>query len=316
MELQTVSQVSKTFGISARMLRYYEQKGLVKSLRKEGYSYRVYDDENIKRLQQIVLLRKLQIPIKQICVILDNPDAATAIDIFKKNLSELQNEITALETIKSALEIFVTKIEEMAAIRLNLNFLTDDSVMKLAESLSLIQKNVKENKTMNELSKASENLDKLKEKYVRVVKLPPVTVARVVSAERNTPDDPWKSYTVSKDIMDKFIKETDLIKIKPDFKYYGFGHDPYGVMVTIPEDLEVHAPLTKSVHPGGLFAAYTNGLEYHDDWKILEAWVENSEDYEWESCEVRLEEYFNPRNLYGMKKDIEYYDFLLPIKEI
>ena len=46
---------------------------------------------------------------------------------------------------KSALAILVAKIEELAAVRVNLNLLTDKSVMKLAESLSLIQRNVKEN---------------------------------------------------------------------------------------------------------------------------------------------------------------------------
>jgi len=66
MELQTVIQVSKTFGISAQMLRYYERNGLIQSSRKDDYAYRVYDEDAIKRLQQIVILRKLQIPVKQI----------------------------------------------------------------------------------------------------------------------------------------------------------------------------------------------------------------------------------------------------------
>ncbi|OGO91310.1 MAG: hypothetical protein A2Y17_05020 [Clostridiales bacterium GWF2_38_85] len=44
MELQTINQVSKEYGVSARMLRYYEKIGLIQSLRKEDYAYRVYDD--------------------------------------------------------------------------------------------------------------------------------------------------------------------------------------------------------------------------------------------------------------------------------
>lgn len=320
MELQTVSQVSKSLGISARMLRYYEQNGLIKSLRIEGYSYRVYDNENIKRLQHIVILRKLQIPIKQIHVILSNPIAATAVDIFKKNISELQNEITALEIIKSALEIFVAKIEEISAVRLNLNLLTDDSVMKLAESLSLIQKNVKENKTMEELNKAADQLDKLKVKFVRVILMPSSTVAHVsCKIDNRNPDDPWAVYTDAKDIMDKFIDNTNLLKIKPDFRYFLTGNAEITtceIMVTIPENLDVPAPLVKSIYPGGLFAAYTNTPENFDDWRILEAWAENNEDYEWEARCARLEEYINPRNIYGLKKtNSEYYDFLLPIKE-
>jgi len=38
MELQTISQVSKSFGISTRTLRYYEQLGLIKSIKKEDYA--------------------------------------------------------------------------------------------------------------------------------------------------------------------------------------------------------------------------------------------------------------------------------------
>jgi DNA-binding transcriptional MerR regulator len=76
MELQTVNQVSRSTGISAQMLRYYERCGLITSQRKMDYAYRLYDDENIKRIQQIIILRKLQIPVKQIAVILNNPDAA------------------------------------------------------------------------------------------------------------------------------------------------------------------------------------------------------------------------------------------------
>ena len=45
MELMTVSQVSRSLGISTRMLRYYEQAGLVESLRQEGYAYRIYDEQ-------------------------------------------------------------------------------------------------------------------------------------------------------------------------------------------------------------------------------------------------------------------------------
>mgnify|MGYP000171752201 CR=1 FL=1 len=68
---------------------------------------------------------------------------------------------------KSALAILVAKIEELAAVRVNLNLLTDKSVMKLAESLSLIQRNVKENKMMNRIHRASKQMNKLTDKDVR-----------------------------------------------------------------------------------------------------------------------------------------------------
>ena len=58
---QTIGTVSKNLGISSRMLRYYEQIGLIESKRVENYAYRVYDEEAIRRLRQIILLRKLRV---------------------------------------------------------------------------------------------------------------------------------------------------------------------------------------------------------------------------------------------------------------
>lgn len=40
MEIQTISQVSKSFNISTRTLRYYEQIGLIKSEKINDYAYR------------------------------------------------------------------------------------------------------------------------------------------------------------------------------------------------------------------------------------------------------------------------------------
>lgn len=72
MNLTTISEISKNFDISTRTLRYYEKIGLLQSSKKEGYAYRTYDEEAITRLQQIIILRKLRIPLKQIIEILDS----------------------------------------------------------------------------------------------------------------------------------------------------------------------------------------------------------------------------------------------------
>ena len=38
MEMQTISQVSRDYGVFVRMLRYYEEEGLIESKRKEDYA--------------------------------------------------------------------------------------------------------------------------------------------------------------------------------------------------------------------------------------------------------------------------------------
>ncbi len=65
-ELIKIRDVSAKYDISARALRYYEDVGLITSIRTEDYAYRLYDKNAIKRLEQILILRKLNISIKDI----------------------------------------------------------------------------------------------------------------------------------------------------------------------------------------------------------------------------------------------------------
>ncbi len=139
MELQTISQVSKAYGVSVRMLRYYEEEGLIESKRKDGYAYRVYDEEAINRLQQITILRKLQIPVKQISAILENQDVLTTIEIFRQNINDLDEEIAALSTIKSIIKFLADALQEKANVNVRLDLLSDTSVLPLIESLSFVQ---------------------------------------------------------------------------------------------------------------------------------------------------------------------------------
>ena len=158
MELQTIRQVSKNYGVSARMLRYYEEMGLLESERKDGYAYRVYNSENIKRLQQIIILRKLQIPMKQIKDILSNQDAVTAIEVFKQNISELDENITALSVIKTILGRLIEQLQKKADVRLKIDLFSDTSMIDIVDVLSFSENKIKAKSSMEELNKASEIL--------------------------------------------------------------------------------------------------------------------------------------------------------------
>ena len=267
MELKTASQVSKTLGISAQMLRYYERCGLMESLRKDDYAYRVYDFDNIKRLQQIVILRKLQIPIKQIAVILNSMDASAALEVFKENISAHENEITALETIKAALEILVDKIEQLADLRLNMNVLTDESMMELAQSLSLTQKNIKENVIMNELDRVSEAI---KEKHarkllIRYVNMRPMRVLSTYIKGTNRTDNFHKSEYTEKEWVKAYDQLLEKHKQATDeefTEYYGEyfeGHSEAGHILTkrIPENCVNDSPY-EDYFLGGFFIVETS----------------------------------------------------------
>ena len=69
----TVHEVSSLTGVSIRTLQYYDRIGL---LRPAGYTdagYRLYDDAVLETLQQILLFRELEFPLKDIQRIIQSP---------------------------------------------------------------------------------------------------------------------------------------------------------------------------------------------------------------------------------------------------
>lgn len=71
--MMTVNEVSKLSGISVRTLHYYDQIGLLCPDQVSKAGYRLYGQEALERLQQILLFRQLEFPLKEIKSIIDNP---------------------------------------------------------------------------------------------------------------------------------------------------------------------------------------------------------------------------------------------------
>ncbi|MDD6481148.1 MAG: MerR family transcriptional regulator [Lachnospiraceae bacterium] len=72
--MRTVKEVSELTGISVRALHYYDAIGLLKPTEVTDAGYRLYDDTALSRLQNILLFRELQFPLKEIKKILDSPE--------------------------------------------------------------------------------------------------------------------------------------------------------------------------------------------------------------------------------------------------
>lgn len=284
----TVSEVSRELGISTRMLRYYEKEGLISTKRREDYAYRMYDELAVRRLRQIVILRKLRIPLKEIGIILNASDISDAVRVFLNKIQEIDGEISSLRVIRDTLS-------EVAALSAGDSlYLMESKLLSVSESLPPFKNTLKENKAMNEsntqpesreamLDKANERADRTGEN-IRILQLPPFTVAsnHVIGIEPEAEVDKP---------VDKFIRESGLYKIKPDARYFGFNHPNPGILdggrhgyevwVTIPDDMEVPEPLVKKHFDGGLFAALTIRFPDFHRWNDLVRWAqEDNELYE------------------------------------
>ncbi len=71
--MMTVKDVSKLTGVSIRTLQYYDKIGLLKAAAYTEAGYRLYDEAALERLQQILLFRELEFPLKDIMEILSSP---------------------------------------------------------------------------------------------------------------------------------------------------------------------------------------------------------------------------------------------------
>lgn len=64
--MRTVKQVSELTGISIRTLHYYDEIGLFKPSEVTESGYRLYDDNALQTLQQILFFRELDFPLEDI----------------------------------------------------------------------------------------------------------------------------------------------------------------------------------------------------------------------------------------------------------
>lgn len=105
-------EVSSRYGVSTRTLRYYEEIGLIQGLREKDYAYRMYDEANIKRLQQILILRKLGIGIKDIKRVFETAGSEVVLDVLGKKVEDIDEEVALLYELKEIVISFIRQIEQ------------------------------------------------------------------------------------------------------------------------------------------------------------------------------------------------------------
>lgn len=175
MEDLTISQVSRMYDVTPRMLRHYEKLGLIKTKHREGYAYRIYDGESVKRLRQIIILRKLRLSLKEIAVILEDTGQDESQRLIWNKLEELSDEIHSLALVRRLLKRLAECLEESRMRQIPFDLLSDGTLAEIAGTLAFPKTMIKEKASMEDLNRAGEILDRTLS--VRILHLPPCTVA-------------------------------------------------------------------------------------------------------------------------------------------
>ena len=307
----TVSEVSRSYGVSARMLRHYEKLGLISSDRKEGYAYRVYRPEDIQRLRQILVLRKLRLSLKEIGDILDDSGPAAAISVFEKNLSEMDDELRTLSAVRDVIEAFLNALKQRQALPAGEVILQDSRLMALAETLSPSSTLIREERKsmMDNLNQADHAGRVMRD--VRIVHLPESDVA----AAHFVGDDPEDR---TGRMIAAFARETKLWEKHPGLRLYGFNHPGpvdetgfhgYEFWITIPDGMDVPAPLEKKHFAGGTYAAHMIRMGNFEEWALLDEWVKNNGEYTYAGNG-------DPETMFGaLEEHLNYHDHILETTE-
>jgi len=98
-----ISEVARNYNITKRTLRYYEEIGLLTNIKKNESNYRCYDDESLNRLEQILLLKKLNFNINEIREIFILEDDKVIEKILLDKLTKIQQEIDSLAALKKVI---------------------------------------------------------------------------------------------------------------------------------------------------------------------------------------------------------------------
>ena len=277
--MTTITEVSRTLDVSTRMLRYYEQQGLIRSARRADYAYRVYDEENICRLRIILVLRRLRVPLRAIAQILSDCNAAQAIAVLQERVQEVEGELRSLTAIRDVLTMFIQRISGAQGVAQRIGLLGDEGVLMAVRALGLSNPTLKEKVILSEINQAEQ--EQWKRLNVRFIMLPPMTVA----AFHYIGPDPEDHVG---EMASRFVQESRLYETKPDSRMFGFNHpNPspdrphygYESWVSIPDDMEVPLPGVKKHFPGGLYAAHAIDFGNFHEWQWLMQWVDNSPDW-------------------------------------
>jgi DNA-binding transcriptional MerR regulator len=239
--------------------------GLLWSSHPDNKTQRYYDAAALERLKQIIVLRKLQIPVKDIVVIFKSKNTAALIQAFVDKLESLDTEISALSELRRLVDDFLHKmlmsgIKKISAITL----LYEETEKRLAT----VEKS--EPVTFEKLSEISREALRLHD--VRVIRLPPM---RVLTSRLKT----GQVEGLDENLFAKYGFMPD-----PGLRNCFFKKESNGewiMLMKIPNDYENATEYIDEDSPGGLFAITSSFMADMDDtFILLRDWINRSDNYE------------------------------------
>lgn len=247
-ELIKIRDVASKYDITARTLRYYEDMGLITSTRSNDYAYRLYDEAAIKRLEQILILRKLNISIRDIQRIFNSSGSEVVLEVLGKKVENIDDEVALLHELKEIVLEFIHQIE-------NADFGNQSDVKMLYEKAKEIEGqlvNVSYNGNPSNKKRLFDVAEKMKKApEVRIIQINPF---KAFSSGLDTIDNVMGTFQQWQEEHNHLVKK--LLYGAPDFLW--FEEEMKAVWIWAVEDWVSESdvkPYELIEFEGGLYAA-------------------------------------------------------------
>jgi len=298
-----IKDVSSKYDITARTLRYYEDMGLLHSTRSDDYAYRMYDEKAVRRLEQILILRKLNISIKDIQRVFKASSSDVVLEVLGKKVQNIDEEVALLHELKEIVLGFIDEIEQV-------NFSDNSDIKLLYNRAKEIEKRlinidyIGKPSKINRLLEITQRLDK---------KIPDIMVVRVPRFRAVTVgEQSWEDMFKNGGYMYQLWQHVHLYKnvIFDCFDFLLFKNDKAEWICAVKDnvaDADV-SPFKLIDFQGGLYAMAVSIDEDKDSLQKVEdkvgRWIEST-NFEFDKGRDVM---FNMPYLYEEGKDTAYMD--------
>lgn len=274
-DLIKIRDVSSKYDITARTLRYYEDMGLLSSIRSDDYAYRMYDEAAIRRLEQILILRKLNISIKDIQRIFNTSGSEVVLEVLGKKVQNIDDEVSLLHELKEIVLDFIREIEQV-------NFSNNSDIKLLYDKAKEIETQlisidyIGKPSNINRLLEVTEKLDK---------KIPDIMVVRIPEFKAVTVgEQSWDDMFKMRGYMYQLWQKEHLYKnvIFDCFDFLMFKEDKAEWICALKDEVtkEEVAPFELIDFKGGLYAMAVSIDEDNESIDKVESkvnsWIEST----------------------------------------
>jgi len=132
MKSMQVGQLARHSGLTVRTLHHYDAIGLLTPSDRSGAGYRLYDSDDVARLTQILLLRRLNLSLAEIREILARPESSLQ-ETIGQQISHLREKIESQTLLVERLEAIHRRLEQAERVSV-------DQLTRLMEMMTMFDK--------------------------------------------------------------------------------------------------------------------------------------------------------------------------------